>query len=301
MSKGMCMARGESAFTLFELALVLLVMSILAGAVVPDFVRSLRIEAAKKTALEMAQIAEAGRAYFIEKRGWPDGIAALGTGGFMDSAWEARNPFGTAYAIAVRGVDLHVTTSVPAGMAVVVASSLPMAVVTGLDVDMTVTPSGGSASTVAGTIIPWPSAAIPDGWFICDGRQVSRGAQAALFAVIGTVYGAGNGTSTFNLPDLRGRTVVGMDDMGAGAANVITDTRARSLGGRLGEEKHQLTAAEMPSHSHAYGQAFAGGAYDGHSSPLYNATRSASTSAAGGDQAHNNIQPSMAMYWIIKG
>lgn len=294
------MARSNHAFTLIELSMVLLVASILAGVVVPDYVRSLWIEAAKKTALEMAQIAEAGRAYFIEKRGWPDSMATLGADGFMDSAWDARNPFGSLYAIAIEGADLHVTTSVAAGMAAVVASSLPMAVATGQDVDMTVTPPGGSSSAPTGTIIPWPSAVIPDGWLICDGRGVARGEQAALFAVIGTVYGIGDGVSTFNLPDLRGRTVIGLDDMGRGAANVITDVRARGLGGRLGEEKHQLTTAEMPSHSHAYGQAYAGGAYDGHSSPLYNSTRSASTSAAGADQPHNNIQPSMAMYWIIK-
>ena len=294
------MVRGKRAFTLIELSMVLLVASILAGVVVPDYVRSLRIEAAKKTELEMSQIAEAGRAYFIEKRGWPDGIATLKADGFMDSAWEARNPFGFSYVVVIAGADLHVTTSVPAGMAAVVVASLPMAVITGLNVDMTVTPPGGSSSAPTGTIMPWPSAVIPDGWLICDGRAVARGEQAALLAVIGTVYGVGDGVNTFNLPDLRGRTVVGMDDMGRGAANVITDTRARWLGGRLGEEKHQLTTGEMPSHSHAYGQAYAGGAYDGHSSPLYNSTRSASTSAAGGDQPHNNIQPSMTMYWIIK-
>ena len=270
------MRRGKRAFTLIELSLVLLVASVLAGAVIPDFVRSLRIEAAKKTALEMAQIAEAGRAFFIEERGWPDSIATLGAGGFLDSAWDARNAFGPAYAVAVHGMDLRVTTSVPDGLAAVVASLLPMAVVTGPDVQMTVTPPGGQVAAPCGTIIPWPSAAIPDGWFICDGRQVSRADQAALFAVIG------------------------MDNMGSGAANVITDARARTLGGRLGEEKHQLTIAEMPSHSHTYGRAYAGGAYDGHSSPLYNATQGAATSAAGGDQPHNNIQPSMALYWIIK-
>ena len=294
------MFNGKRAFTLIELSLALLVISILMGVVVPDFVRSLRIEAAKKTALEMSQVAEAARAYYIEKRGWPDGIAALGAGGFLDSAWDARNPFGPSYTVAVKEADLHVITSVPAGMAVVVAASLPMAVVAGLDVDMTLTPPGANGTEATGMIIPWPSAVIPKGWFICDGRQVTRADNAALFAVIGTVYGAGDGVSTFELPDLRGRTVIGMDDMGAGAAHVIPDTRASWLGGRLGEEKHQLSVAEMPPHSHAYGQAYAGGAYDGHSSPLYNAMRSASTSVEGGDQPHNNIQPSMAMYWIIK-
>lgn len=62
-----------------------------------------------------------------------------------------------------------------------------------------------------GAIMPFAGAAQPDGWLICDGGQVSRTTRAALFAAIGTRYGTGNGSTTFNLPDLRGEFVRGWD------------------------------------------------------------------------------------------
>lgn len=59
------------------------------------------------------------------------------------------------------------------------------------------------------------------GWLLCDGSAVSRTTYATLFAAIGTAYGAGNGTTTFNVPDLRGRTLVGRDNLGGTAANRV--------------------------------------------------------------------------------
>lgn len=61
----------------------------------------------------------------------------------------------------------------------------------------------------AGSIIQWAGSTAPANWFIADGSAVSRTANASLFAVIGTTYGAGDGSTTFNLPDLRGRVPVG--------------------------------------------------------------------------------------------
>jgi len=81
-----------------------------------------------------------------------------------------------------------------------------------------------------------------DGWLLCDGRQIYRNAYPALFAIIGTSFGAGNGTTTFNIPDSRGR-VVGAIGQGSNLTN-------RTLGTSLGEENHQLTVAEMPAHTH---------------------------------------------------
>lgn len=63
----------------------------------------------------------------------------------------------------------------------------------------------------AGSILPWAGATAPVNWLLCDGSAVSRTTYASLFSVVGTTYGAGNGTSTFNLPDLRGRVPVGRD------------------------------------------------------------------------------------------
>lgn len=81
-----------------------------------------------------------------------------------------------------------------------------------------------------------------DGWLLCDGREIYRDAYPALFATIGTSFGAGNGTTTFKLPDGRGR-VPGMTGNGAGLT-------ARNMGQAIGEETHMLTANEIPAHTH---------------------------------------------------
>jgi microcystin-dependent protein len=80
------------------------------------------------------------------------------------------------------------------------------------------------------------------GWLLCDGRAVSRSTYAALFAKVGTAHGAGDGSTTFNLPDSRGRS-----PMGAGAG---TGLSTRALGAKPGEESHVISAGEMPKHQH---------------------------------------------------
>lgn len=71
----------------------------------------------------------------------------------------------------------------------------------------------------AGVMVPYAGTAAPSGWLVCAGQAVSRTTYAALFAAIGVIYGAGDGSTTFNLPDLRGRVVAGEDDMGGTAAS----------------------------------------------------------------------------------
>jgi len=73
-----------------------------------------------------------------------------------------------------------------------------------------------------GTLMPFAGSTAPTGYFLCYGQAVSRTTYAALFAVIGTTYGTGDGSTTFNLPDLRGRTALGQDNMGGVAANRVT-------------------------------------------------------------------------------
>lgn len=86
---------------------------------------------------------------------------------------------------------------------------------------------------------------------LCDGRELDRTTYATLFSAIGTGYGPGNGTSTFNIPDYRGRTSVGPDNMGTakGAANRLT-TSLKVLGQAGGEEFHVNLIVEMPAHDH---------------------------------------------------
>lgn len=92
-----------------------------------------------------------------------------------------------------------------------------------------------------GEVTMWATNTAPTGWLVCDGSAVSRTTYSGLFAVIGTVYGAGDGSTTFNLPNLKGRVVVGRDS---------TDTDWDTLGETRGSKTHTLTSAEMPSHTH---------------------------------------------------
>lgn len=92
----------------------------------------------------------------------------------------------------------------------------------------------------AGTVVDYAGSAAPSGWLICDGSTVSRTTYPQLFANIGTTYGAGDGSTTFGIPDCRGRKTIGKHSSGT----FVT------LGGVGGEENHTLSAAEMPSHTH---------------------------------------------------
>ena len=78
------------------------------------------------------------------------------------------------------------------------------------------------AGVQIGSIIPYGGSAAPTGWLLCYGQAVSRTFYSALFAVVGIAFGAADGSSTFNLPDLRGRLALGADNMGGSAANRVT-------------------------------------------------------------------------------
>lgn len=95
-----------------------------------------------------------------------------------------------------------------------------------------------------GGIIPFYGTGQPDGWLTCNGQAVSRSEYAALFAVIGTRSGGGNGSTTFNVPDIRGQVVYGYGYNG----------RTMSLGATVGELDHLISKSEMPPHSHEIGE-----------------------------------------------
>lgn len=147
-------------------------------------------------------------------------------------------------------------------------------------------------SVPTGAMMPFGASTIPSGWLLCDGSAVSRATYAALFAVIGTTFGVGNGSSTFNLPGLPGRTPIG-----AGQGQDLTNRALAAVGG---EETHVLTVNEMPAHNHQNSNQ---GVIDG---TTHNAIQSGNAygttypQSNGGGLAHNNMQPWLAVNYIIK-
>lgn len=94
-----------------------------------------------------------------------------------------------------------------------------------------------------GTVFQFAASSVPTGWLDCDGSEVSRTTYAALFAVIGTTWGAGDTTTTFNIPDLRGRAPIGV-----GTGSGLT---ARALASNGGGETHTIAENNLPPHAHS--------------------------------------------------
>ena len=90
--------------------------------------------------------------------------------------------------------------------------------------------------SLVGEIKAWAGSTAPAGWLLCYGQAVSRTTYSSLYAIVGDTYGSGNGSSTFNVPDLRGRMLIGMDTMGGSAAGRVA--AATSLGYAAGAEEH---------------------------------------------------------------
>jgi len=169
-----------------------------------------------------------------------------------------------------------------------------------------------SSSAPAGTSISLRGNTVPFGYLREDGSVVSRITYGRLFEAIGTLYGAGDGSTTFALPNSMGRV-----DVASGHGSGLTD---RTLGQTGGEENHQLTSTEMPSHTHtqnAHSHAISirddavGGtalmiinrALSNTAMPVLSQDTAASTATnqnTGGDGAHNNMQPYMVAMKAIK-
>lgn len=190
---------------------------------------------------------------------------------------------------------------------------------------------GAAGAVPIGVVNPFAGSTAPSTYLLCFGQAVSRSEYAGLFAVISTTYGSGDGSTTFNVPDLRGRAVAGVDNMGGTDAGRLSI--ANTLGTATGAETHTLSSAEMPSHTHtqnshnhtqnAHAHDFIGrfGGSTTISSTLsapgsanfygvgsdYVASATATNQAAtatnnntGGSSAHNNMQPTIVLNYIIK-
>lgn len=226
---------------------------------------------------------------------------------------------------------------------------------------------GGTGSATGGNFVPTGAgtpwfgnpASPPSGWLYCDGSAVSRATYAALFGVIGTTFGTGDGVTTFNLPDGRGRTFAGFDSgnatgrlTGAESGGVSASTMANNGG----EQGHTITTLELavhihgvtdpghthtvtdPTHNHTINDAGHFHQVNGGSANAYgtgsvgtdafppagpsntssvttgitnnaastgisnqtNTTGITSTNSTGSGSAHNNVQPTLIVGWIIK-
>jgi len=181
---------------------------------------------------------------------------------------------------------------------------------------------------VAGTGVPtgatvmYGGATAPSGWLLCDGAAVSRATYAALFAAIGVAFGAGDGSTTFNVPKMNGRSPIGVGQgntaLGGGLGT------ARTLGTVAGTETVALTTAQLAAHSHSNTLSDPGHTHPASTNgvPVANAgggwayrpvgaggeitTGSSSTGiaihnvSAGSDQAHDNMGPVIGFNFIIK-
>ncbi|MNY37820.1 Phage Tail Collar Domain protein [compost metagenome] len=136
---------------------------------------------------------------------------------------------------------------------------------------------------------------------MCDGSLKDRTAYARLYAVIGHSYNAGYdpGDNQFRLPDLQGRTVIGV-----GTAQGAAGATNHPLAQAGGEETHTLTVSEMPAHSHGYFNAIAGGGKFTHNEngnvQPFAGTASGVTSSDGTGHAHNNMPPYLTLNYIIR-
>lgn len=190
-----------------------------------------------------------------------------------------------------------------------------------------------------GAILDYAVASAPAGFLLCYGQAVSRTTYSALFSAIGTVFGAGDASTTFNLPDYRGRVGFGADNMGGVAASRLTNSATGGIDGSAvansgGEQAHVLITAELAAHSHTAGglststagshshtvsgTTTAGGAVTAvlaAANTVINLTANSATVAVGGDHSHtvtgsidstgsstshNTIPPGIVIYKIIK-
>lgn len=190
----------------------------------------------------------------------------------------------------------------------------------------------GQAGAPVGSVIDYAGATPPATWFFCDGREISRADYPVLFAVIGTIYGGGNGSTTFNLPDCRGRVVAGKDNMGGTSANRLTNQPGGVngngvLGATGGAESHVLTDQQLAphvhggttqnetvGHTHSFSVPSGVGVVPGGTAALAGGGSSTSTTSqpsnshqhnfitnsSGLGTPHNNVQPTIILHKIIK-
>lgn len=155
---------------------------------------------------------------------------------------------------------------------------------------------GKSGDTLPiGSISAYSGEEIPSNWLKCNGQAISRTTYADLFSVIGTTYGSGDASTTFNVPNISERVIVGNNGDGE-----------FSLGNTGGEKEHKLIVSEMPAHGHklpndgAFSVSSDGSSASGITFGKKIGTSNLLSTNSGGNQPHNNMQPYIALNYIIK-
>jgi len=176
--------------------------------------------------------------------------------------------------------------------------------------------SGANLTGIEGiptaTIVPWSAASVPTGFLECNGQTVSRSTYSALFAIVGTTYGAGDGSSTFLVPDLQDNVAVGKSNNKAlgSAAGANTVASTGNVGGSTANAS--LSQAQLASHSHSGG----GNSYNnipnfGGANPKALISGNTGNQGSGSGHSHNMsanftgdatsvLQPYLTVIYIIK-
>jgi len=162
------------------------------------------------------------------------------------------------------------------------------------DSSITAAKLAAGAATLTGEIKIWSTNSAPSGWVECDGSELNRTTYADLYAVIGDTFGEGNGSTTFNVPDFRGRFLRGWDNTAGNDPDAASRT-AMNTGGNTGDNIGSVQEDAFKSHSHTYNV----GSTSSGSNPLQteNTTGTRSTNSTGG----NETRPKNAyVMFIIK-
>jgi microcystin-dependent protein len=245
-----------------------------------------------------------------------DGQSISFVAGFTNTGPMSLNPSGAG--------PINVVNDTPAGPVNLGAGDI----VTGNVIDVTYSTLSGTFHTKiipptvpAGTVTEFAGNSPPSGYLLADGSAVSRSTYSRLYAVIGTVYGSGDGSSTFNVPDHRGRAGVGVDTAGRLSFIPVMGT----LGGTGGEQAHTLALTELPPitptgtvtvsyppQSYSYPNTPIGVSAGAPNNVWSATTTTGSTGGAssqtfslamnsfGNGTPHNVVQPSIAINFIIK-
>ena len=207
----------------------------------------------------------------------------------------------TAGALRTDGYGVNGTPALPSSCLALAVANVPALDTTIADAQINDRRTYVWPGAIVGEIRSYAGVTAPTGWKLCDGSAIARVQYASLFAVLSTTYGVGDGTVTFNIPDLRGRVPVGVD--GAAARLSAND----ALGQSAGTQTHTLTTGEMPAHTHppeppavAFQtfESVSGGAL-GTTAGTSQRQNLTATGSTGGGGAHNNMQPYQIVNWII--